>query len=62
MYAASAIAIPDYQALSRLLIADAAYIPLYYSVGVFLVHRWVMGAGSNNLFDYYWNQIQIESH
>jgi oligopeptide transport system substrate-binding protein len=58
----AAIAIPDYQALSRLLIADAAYIPLYYSVGVFLVHRWVMGAGSNNLFDYYWNQIQIESH
>jgi oligopeptide transport system substrate-binding protein len=57
-----AIAIPDYQALSRLLIADAAYIPLYYSVGVFLIHPWVKGAGSNNLFDYYWNQIQIESH
>jgi oligopeptide transport system substrate-binding protein len=58
----AAIAIPDYQALSRLLIADAAYIPLYYSVGVFLIHQWVKGAGSNNLFDYYWNQIQIESH
>jgi oligopeptide transport system substrate-binding protein len=57
-----AIAIPDYQALSRLLIADAAYIPLYYSVGVFLIHPWVKGAGSNNLFDYYWNQIQIETH
>lgn len=57
----AAIAIPDYQALSRLLIADAAYIPLYYSVGVFLIHQWVKGAGSNNLFDYYWNQIQLES-
>jgi oligopeptide transport system substrate-binding protein len=57
-----AIAIPDYQALSRQMIVDAAYIPLYYSVGVFLIHPWVKGAGSNNLFDYYWNQIQIESH
>jgi ABC-type oligopeptide transport system substrate-binding subunit len=56
------IAIPDYQAVSRLLIADAAYIPLYYAVGVFLIHPWVQGAGSNNLFDYYWNQIQIETH
>jgi ABC-type oligopeptide transport system substrate-binding subunit len=57
-----AIAVPDYQALSRQLIADAAYIPLYYSVGVFLIHPWVKGAGSNNLFDYYWNLLQLESH
>src|SRR5207237_1438267 len=40
-------AIPDYQAVSRMLIQDAAYIPLYYSVGAFLIKGYVKGAGTN---------------
>lgn len=52
----------DYKALSRQLINDVAYIPLYYSVGAFLIKPYVAGAGANNFFDYYWNQIQILSH
>lgn len=57
-----ASAILDYNALSRQLIDDVAYIPLYYTVGAFLIKPYVRGAGANNLFDYYWNQIQILSH
>jgi oligopeptide transport system substrate-binding protein len=52
----------DYRALSRQLIADVAYIPLYYSVGALLIKPYVLGAGTNNFFDYYWDQIQILSH
>ncbi len=55
-------AIPDYQAVSKMLINDVAYIPLYYSVGAFLIKPYVKGAGSNAFFDYYWDQIQIQSH
>ncbi|MGZ3357348.1 MAG: peptide ABC transporter substrate-binding protein, partial [Isosphaeraceae bacterium] len=53
---------PDYQALSRLLIRDVAYIPLYYSVRPLLIKPYVLGAGASNLFDFYWNQIQIVEH
>ena len=52
----------DYVALSHQLIDDVAYIPLYYSVGAFLIKPYVSGAGTTNLFDFYWNQIQILSH
>lgn len=55
-------AIPKYQAISQMLIADVAYIPLYYSVGAFLIKPYVKGAGTNAFFDYWWNQIQIQSH
>lgn len=55
-------AVPDYKALSRQLIDDAAYVPLYYTVDPFLFKPYVVGAGSNNLFDYYWDQIQIGAH
>ena len=55
-------AIPDYQAVSRMLIQDVAYIPLYYSVGAFLIKGYVKGAGTNAFFDYYWNQYQIQNH
>jgi len=48
--------------LSRQLVNDVAYIPLYYTTGVFLFKPYVQGAGSNNLFEYYWDQIKIESH
>ena len=55
-------AIPDYKALSRQLIDDVAYIPLFYTVDAFLFKPYVLGAGSNNMFDYYWNQVQLTSH
>ncbi|HYL08032.1 MAG TPA: ABC transporter substrate-binding protein, partial [Candidatus Udaeobacter sp.] len=52
----------DYRSLSRLLIDDVAYIPLYYTASPMLIKPYVLGAGSNNLFDYYWDQVQIASH
>ena len=55
-------AIPDYKTLSRQLIDDVVYIPLYYATDPFLFQPYVLGAGSNNMFDYYWNQIQITAH
>jgi oligopeptide transport system substrate-binding protein len=55
-------AIPDYKTLNRQLIDDVAYIPLYYPVGAFLFKPYVLGAGSNNMFDYWWDQIQLVSH
>jgi len=55
-------AIPDYKTLSRQLIDDVVYIPLFYTVDPFLFKPYVLGAGSNNMFDYYWNQIQISAH
>ena len=57
-----AMAITDYKTLSRQLIDDVAYIPLFYTVDPFLFKPYVLGAGSNNMFDYYWNQIQITAH
>jgi oligopeptide transport system substrate-binding protein len=55
-------AIPDYKALSRQLIDDAAYVPLFYPVQAFLFKPYVLGAGSNNMYDYRWDQIQLVSH
>lgn len=52
----------DYKALSRLLMDDVAYIPLYYTLRPMLIKSYVLGAGHNNLFDYDWDQIQIVSH
>jgi oligopeptide transport system substrate-binding protein len=54
--------IPDYKALHRQLIDDVAYIPLFYTVDAFLFKPYVLGAGSNNMFDYWWNQIQLVAH
>jgi ABC-type oligopeptide transport system substrate-binding subunit len=54
--------VADYKALSLQLINDVAYIPLYYSVGSLLIKPYVLGAGTNNFFDYYWDQIQLLSH
>jgi hypothetical protein len=45
-----------------MLITDVAYIPLFYSVGSFLIKPYVKGAGSNAFFDYPWDQLQILSH
>jgi ABC-type oligopeptide transport system substrate-binding subunit len=55
-------ALPDYQALSQMLISDVVYVPLFYSVGAFLIKPYVTGAGSNNFVDFPWNGIQIKSH
>ncbi|MBV9524301.1 MAG: hypothetical protein JOZ46_00645, partial [Candidatus Dormibacteraeota bacterium] len=55
-------ALPLYNQLSQLLISDVAYIPLYYSVGEFLIHPYVKGAGSNAQADFYWDEISILSH
>ncbi|TMC37943.1 MAG: peptide ABC transporter substrate-binding protein [Chloroflexi bacterium] len=54
--------IPDYKTLNRQLIDDVAYVPLFYTVDAFLFKPYVLGAGSNNMFDYWWNQIQLISH
>src|SRR5437660_11702689 len=56
------VSIPDYRALSRQLIDDVVYIPLFYTVDAFLFKPYVIEAGSNNMFDYYWNQIQLTAH
>ena len=55
-------AVPDYQKLGKMLEDDVTYIPLYYSQGAFLFKPYLKGAGTNNFFDYYWDQIQILSH
>ncbi len=55
-------ALPLYKQLSDILVKDAIYIPLYYSVGTFLIHNYVKGAGSNLAFDNYWQNIQILQH
>jgi oligopeptide transport system substrate-binding protein len=58
----AADAVPDYKTLARQLIDDVAYVPLYYTVGAFLIKPYVQGAGANNLFDYYWDQISLTAH
>jgi oligopeptide transport system substrate-binding protein len=57
-----ATAVLDYKALSVQLIDDVAYVPLFYTVHAFLFKPYLLGAGSNNMFDYYWDQIQLSSH
>ena len=52
----------DYAKLNQMLIDDVVYIPLYYSVGAFLIKPYVKGAGTNAFFDNYWQNIQIMSH
>jgi oligopeptide transport system substrate-binding protein len=55
-------AVPKYQAIMKMLEDEATYIPLYYSQGAFLFKPYVKGAGTNNFFDYWWNQTQILQH
>ncbi|MFY9616300.1 MAG: peptide ABC transporter substrate-binding protein [Candidatus Dormiibacterota bacterium] len=55
-------ALPEYQKLQQELSDNAVYIPLYYSVGQFLFKPYLKGAGSNNFFDHYWNEISILQH
>jgi ABC-type oligopeptide transport system substrate-binding subunit len=53
---------PMYNQLAKMLQDEVVYIPLYYSVGAFLIKPYVKGAGTNSFFDYPWNQIQIQQH
>ena len=55
-------ALADYRKLNQMLVDDIVYIPLYYSNGSFLIKPYVRGAGTNNFFDFHWNEIQIVSH
>ena len=55
-------ALPLYNQLAQILQNDVVYIPLYYSVGNFLIQPYVSGAGSNTAFDHYWNEIKILAH
>jgi len=55
-------ALADYKSLNQQLIDDVVYIPLFYSVGAFLIKPYVKEAGTNAFFDHYWNEIQITSH
>jgi len=52
----------DYAKLNQMLIDDVVYIPMFYSVGAFLIKPYVKGAGSNSFFDNYWVNISIQSH
>ena len=55
-------ALPLYAQLATELQTQAVYVPMYYSVGQFLIHPYVKGAGSTTQADYYWNGISILSH
>ena len=55
-------ALPIYKQLEQMLQDEVAYIPLYYSVGAFMFKPYVKGAGTNNFFDYWWNEISILQH
>jgi hypothetical protein len=47
--------------LNQMLIDDIAYIPLFYANGSFLFKPYIRGAGTNNFFDFHWNEIQLLS-
>jgi oligopeptide transport system substrate-binding protein len=55
-------AIPDYQAASKQMEADAAYAPLVYFKGEFLFKPYLVGAGSNNFNDFLWDEMRILQH
>jgi oligopeptide transport system substrate-binding protein len=55
-------ALPYYLEMSRMLSNDVAYIPMFYSVGAFLIKPYIKGAGTNTQFDYYWTSIKVLQH
>jgi oligopeptide transport system substrate-binding protein len=57
-----ASAIPDYLAANTQMEKDAAYAPLVYFKGEFLFKPYLIGAGSNNFNDFYWNEMKIGAH
>jgi oligopeptide transport system substrate-binding protein len=56
------VALTDYKKVNQMLIDDVAYIPLFYANGSFLFKPYVRGAGTNNFFDFHWNEIQLLAH
>ncbi len=55
-------AIPNYQAALKQIEADAAFAPLVYTSGTILFKPYLSGIGANPFNDFYWNEIQIQSH
>jgi oligopeptide transport system substrate-binding protein len=55
-------ALPLYNQLAKELQDNVVYVPLYYSVGQFLIHPYVQGAGSNTQADFYWDGISLLQH
>jgi len=54
--------VADYKSLNRQLIDDVAYVPLFYTVDAFVFKPYLLGVGANNLYDYPWDQVQLEAH
>ena len=55
-------ALPLCNQLLGILQQDVAHLPLYYSVGNFLIQPYLRGAGSNTAFDHYWDGISSLAH
>ena len=55
-------AIGDYKKAAQMMIDDAAYAPLVYTVGVFLTKPYVKGPQANAFNDPYWNELSIAQH
>jgi ABC-type oligopeptide transport system substrate-binding subunit len=55
-------ALPLYKQVMQMLEDEVAYIPMYYAQGAFMFKPYVKGAGTNNFFDYYWNEISVLQH
>jgi len=54
--------IPLYHKAERLMIDDAAYAPLIYLVGQYLVKPYVRGVGENNFVAYSWVSLKVLKH
>jgi oligopeptide transport system substrate-binding protein len=55
-------AIADYKKAAQMMIDDAAYAPLVYTLGVFLTKPYVKGPNANAFNDPYWNELSIAQH
>jgi ABC-type oligopeptide transport system substrate-binding subunit len=55
-------ALPMYQQMSKMLIDEVAYLPLYHTTDAFMIQPYVRGAGANDLLDYRWDGIRLLPH
>jgi oligopeptide transport system substrate-binding protein len=55
-------ALPLYRQLGQQLSADAVYIPLVYSIRMYMVKPYVRGAGANNLLEHPWAEYRVLQH
>jgi oligopeptide transport system substrate-binding protein len=51
-----------YKTAGYVLIEDVAFAPLLYGVQQYLVQPYVVGAGGNALYDFYWTEARILKH